>query len=562
MQLDLSIKGKLSIKDSILIDKIAPKVQSEYNKLIEQLVSDNALCELDLLLSVTSRNPFHSLVLPTLCKVLLLEEKLKKGDKISSIVVENTLMLASIYSILAKFNQKIPVKVNHKFQYALLIFLGFLKFIKSIYLITVSWLWPRLTMSYKARSKEPILFVDNFILPSSFTKEGDFVDRYYTGHEQYLNNSQCKKIWYSPTLFGLKTLGQHLKMSIQAKNSKHNFIFQESWLTFYDYIYAFYLTIVLPFKVKKSPLFMGHNIHQLLISEARRDIFSPSLIMAICKYRFIKNLRKANIEICQVVDWHENQTIDKALNLGFHKYYPDVIVKGYQGHVSPPYETHKVPQSYEIENGTLPNQLHVISQNYKQTVLNSCPDLDVRVASAFRFLYLYDVDRSKVIVDLPIILIALPMDVNESVSILNSCIQLQSLIDTKVNILVKHHPGHDSKEFVKRVPTFLNDAFIPTNDSMLDLLESISLLISSASSVCAEAAALGMPVAIHGNRYGITMNPIVESINNFADNVFYSEEQLGRFVGHSLGKSNKKSSIDQSFFMDNGESARALFVCE
>jgi hypothetical protein len=58
------------------------------------------------------------------------------------------------------------------------------------------------------------------------------------------------------------------------------------------------------------------------------------------------------------------------------------------------------------------------------------------------------------------------------------------------------------------------------------------------------------------------MNPIVESINNFADNVFYSEEQLGRFVGHSLGKSNKKSSIDQSFFMDNGESARALFVCE
>jgi len=116
MQLDLSIKGKLSIKDSILIDKIAPKVQSEYNKLIEQLISDNTLCELDLLLSVTSRNPFHSLVLPTLCKVLLLEEKLKKGDKISSIVVENTLMLASIYSVLAKFNQKIPVKVNHKFH--------------------------------------------------------------------------------------------------------------------------------------------------------------------------------------------------------------------------------------------------------------------------------------------------------------------------------------------------------------------------------------------------------------------------------------------------------------
>ena len=562
MQLDLSIKGKLSIKDSLLIDKIAPKAQIEYNKLIEQLISDNTLCELDLLLSVTSRNPFHSLVLSTLCKVLLLEERLKKGDKISLIVVENTFVLTIVRSILDKFNQKIPIKVRQKYPRILLMFLGLVKFFKSSYWIVISWLWPRLTMVYKKRPKDSIVFVDNFIFTNSFTKEGEFIERYYTGYDCYLSSTQCQKVWYSPTLFGFKTLKQCFKMSIQSKKSQNNFLFQESWLTFYDYICAFYLTIALPFKVKKSPLFMGHNIHQLLISEARKDIFSPSLIMTICKYRFIKNLRKANIEICQVVDWHENQTIDKALNLGFHKYYPDVIVKGYQGHVSPPYETHKMPQSYEIENGTLPNQLYVISQSYRQAVLDSCPNLDVKVASAFRFLYLYDVDRSKVIVDLPIILIALPMDVNESVSILNSCIQLQSLVDTKVNILVKHHPGHDGKEFVKRVPAFLNGAFIPTNESMPDLFESISLLISSASSVCAEATALGIPVAIHGNRYGVTMNPIVEGINNFTDNVFYSEEQLGKFVSHSLGESNKKSSVDQSFFVDNGESAQALFVCE
>jgi hypothetical protein len=562
MELNLSKKGRLSIKDAILIDKIAPKVQDEYNKLIEQLINTNALSELDLLLSVTSRNPFHSLVLPTLCKVFLLEEKLKRGDKISLIIVENALMLEVIYSILAKFNQKIPVKVSHKFPYISLTLSSSLNFIKSVYLIIISWLWPRLTLFYRVRPKTTMLFVDNFVFPSSFTKEGFFFDRYYTGYEQYLNDVQCKEIWYSPTLFGFKTLGQHIKMSVQAKKSKHNFIFQESWLTFYDYIYAFYLTIVLPFKVKKSPLFMGHKIHQLLISEARRDILSPSLVRAICKYRFIGNLRKAKIEICQAVDWHENQTIDKALNLGFHKYYPDVIVKGYQGHVSSSYETHKVPQSFELENSTLPNQLHVISEDYKKIVLGSCPSLDVRVASAFRFSYLYDVNRSKVMTELPLILIALPMDIDESVSILNSCTQLQYIIDVKVSILVKHHPGYDSKEFVKRVPVFLNDAFIPTDDSMLDLLESTSLLISSASSVCVEAASLGIPVAIHGNRYGVTMNPVANTINNTKGNVFYSQDQLGKFVDFSLQKNNHKTSIEQSFFMDNGESAQALFVCE
>ena len=221
-----------------------------------------------------------------------------------------------------------------------------------------------------------------------------------------------------------------------------------------------------------------------------------------------------------------------------------------------------MPQSFEFENSTLPNQLHVISEDYKKTVLDSCPNLDVRVASAFRFSYLYDVNRSKVMTDSPLILIALPMDVNESVSILNTCIQLQSLIDSKVSILVKHHPGHDSKEFAKQVPAFLNDAFVPTNDSMSDLLESISLMISSASSVCVEAASLGIPVAIYGNRYGVTMNPMTNIINNTKDNVFYSQEQLGKFVDFSLQKNSQKTSIEQSFFMDNGESAQALFVCK
>jgi hypothetical protein len=350
-------------------------------------------------------------------------------------------------------------------------------------------------------------------------------------------------------------------MSIQSKKSQHNFLFQESWLTLYDYIYALYLTAIMPLKVKNLPLFKGYNINKLLISEARKDIFSPSLAMSICKFRFIKNLRTAKVEICQAVDWHENQAIDKALNLGFHKYYSGVVVKGYQGYVSPPYETHKVPKSFELENSTLPNQLYVISEDYKRTVLDSCPGLDVRVASAFRFSYLYDVNRKKSVSGIPIILIALPMDIDESTNILNACSQLHSLVNTKISILVKHHPAHESHTFAKRVPVFHNDAFTPTNDSMFDLLGSISLLISSASSVCAEAASLGIPVAIHGNRHGVTMNPVTDT-HNHKDNVFYSQEQLVKFVDSSLQKNIHKTSIEHSFFMDNGESAQALFVCE
>jgi len=561
MQLDLSNKGILSIEDSILIDKVALQVQQEYNKIIEQLITDNSLSDLDLLLSIVSRNPYTSSVLPILCKIMLLEEKLKKGDKISLIIVENKLVVETIISVLKKYNQTIPIQVIKRFTGIFWIFICLVNFIKSIYLIIVHWLWPRLTLTYRIEPKESVLLVDNFILPSSFTIDNVFIERHYTGYEKYLSKSQKKKIWYAPTLIGFKSLIQLLKMSSQAKKSNNNFIFQESWLTFCDYIYSLYLAAILPYKFKVTRLFMGHNINRLLISEARKDFCSPALTMAICKYRFIINLKKANINICQVIDWHENQIIDKALNLALHKYYPDVEVKGYQGYVSSPHEAHKIPRLYELENGSLPDQLHVISDTYKNTVLNSCPDLDVRVSSAFRFSYLYDIDRSKLITDIPIILIALPMNIDDSISILNTCIQLQSLIYKKVEILVKHHPGYDSKEFAKKVPEFLNDSFKVTHDNMCTLLELISLLISSASSVCAEASSIGIPVAIYGNRQGVTLNPILDDISNFKNNIFYSEDQLGDFVNKSLGKSNYKSSIEQSFFMDNGESAKDLFVC-
>jgi len=557
VQLDLSNQGKLSIADSVLIDKLAPRVQNGYNQFTEQLVKDNDLDELHLLLTVCSRNPYQSEILPTLCKAFLLDEKLRRGDRITLVIVEDYLMLGVVRSILDKLNQSIPIKVNHKRAYIFPLLLNFARFLKAVYWAVLSWLWPRLTGIYKDRPNESIVFVDNFVLLNSFTKENKFIDRYYTGYDNFLSKKQKQRIWYSPTLFGFKTLGQCLKMSIQSKKSQSNFLFQESWLTLGDYIHALYLTIILPSKLKITPLFMGYDIRQLLFSEVKKDIFSLSLVQAICKFKFIRNIKTERVEICQVVDWHENQNIDKALNLSFHRHYPGVFIKGYQGYVSSPYEVYKIPQPFEMESGVLPDQIHIISEGSKELILRNCPSLDVRVSTAFRFSYLYGIVRKDMDLKIPVVLIALPINISESNGILSACNQLHKLVDAKIKILVKHHPVYNSHSFSKKAPEFLNTAFVPTNDSVSDLLESVSLLISSASSICVEAESLGVPVAIYGNRYGVTMNPMIDT----EDNIFYSQEQLGKFVTNSLQINLTRRSIKNSFFMDNGESAHALFVC-
>lgn len=563
MTLDLSKNGKLSVADSILIDNIAPKVVNEYSQFSIEIIRLNNLRGMDLISSAVSRNPFHSEILSSLCKLSLLEEKLKKGDRISVVVIENQAIYSATREIIDKYKADVKVVIKYRHLHTSLMATILLKLFKSLYWISISWLWPKMTGLHRKHPKSPVVFVDSFIFPNSFDTVGEFIDRYYTGYDQYLNDLQRQKICYSPTLFGFRTLGQCLKVAIQSKKSTYNFLFQESWLTFSDYFYALYLTIKIPLKVKRSPLFRGVNVSELLLYEAKRDILSPLLAMAVCKLNFIREIRKAGVDICQVVDWHENQAIDKTLNLGFHKYYPGVIIKGYQGYASSFYEAHKIPCTSELESLVLPDKLYVLSNRRKQAILKNCPDLEVYVASAFRFSYLYSIKKSRS-ASKGMILVALPMNIDESISILSSCIQLKSALESRVNILVKHHPAYDTKKFGKQVPDFFNAAFTQTNDSMAVLLGKVSALISSASSVCVEADALGIPVAIYGNCYGVTMNPIYENSQNGVKNVFYSDSQLIDFIRSHLSdwKFCTDSSLEEVFLVDNGKSSKELFTCQ
>jgi len=559
MDLNLSIFGNLSKEDSALMDKVSLESQSLCNQFVSQLADSNSLCELDLLLSIVSRNPLQSQLPLIIDRLLLLRLKLKQGDKISSITIEDSSMLPPIEEILNQFDVKIPMRIEGKKRHLTLEVL--LQFIKSSYLIIISWFWPRFARMYRKRPKESIVFVDTFALPGSFTKEGEFADRYYTGYDQYLSYEQNRAIWYAPVLSGYKTLTGCIKMALLSKKGKQNFLFQESWLTLFDYMQAMYQTMFLPLKIKHYPKLMGLDISKILIDEVRKDFFSPSLLKAICRFKFVKRISLANIEVCQVVNWHENQGIDKALNLGFHKHYPSIAIKGYQGYIAPSSWTHTVPQPFELVNQLLPDNLYVLSSKRKKEVLSNCPELSVGLASSFRFSYLPNIARNSASMKIrATILIALPIDINESKGILSSCAELHSLTNQEVIILVKQHPTCSKDKFEKLVFEFRESEFKIVDDNMPKLLERISLLISSASSTCAEAVSLGIPVAVYGNRYGVTANPIANTESGITQ-VYYSQDQLAEFVNNALTTNNRGKNIEEYFYIDNGESVKELFVC-
>ena len=546
--------GKLSPSDSLLLDQLEPSVRGKYNEFTDQLIRINKLQGLSLLLNLSCRNTLASPLLDLFCKISLLEEKLKKLDDIRVIYVDNYQIAEVVNELLLKYKYSADVKVisDKKNLYLHVIF----NFIKSTYLAVVYWLWSRL-MGLKMIPTGKILFVDNFILIDSFKSNGSFVERYYPTHEDYLSEDEINVRWYAPTLVGINYPRQMLQVGQGVKSSKDNFLIQEAWLKISDYLYAIYFSLLIPFKVKDIPKFKGLDFQNFILRENFKDIASPSLMLAICKYRFIRRLSKEQVDICGVVDWNENQIIDRALNLGFKDYYKEVTVHGYQGFVLPEYYACVQPSCLEYSLRTLPDIMHVPGKAGNALRKSVCTKLLVKISPAFRFSHVFNIKdlRSK---KLPIIIVALPMMLSESRNIIKSIIDIQESLNVSVRLIIKLHPSNTIKDFFVSVPEAKNLEI--TDKNMHQLLELCSVMISSTSSACVEAVSVGIPVAIYGNRYGVTLNPIPESVPNEIWEVFYTKSQLVLFINKALGKKNRHSIVNDLFHPVSKKGARELFT--
>ena len=552
--LNLFTGGRLSASDSLLLEQLAPSVIDKYNDFTDELIRRNKFQGLSLLLNLSCRNPLASPLLDLFCKISLLEEKLKKLEDVRVIYVDNWQIAEIVNELLLKFKKKVEVKViSNKKNLSLHIIFNF---IKSSYLILIYWLWTRL-MGLKIIPNGEILFVDNFILIDSFKPDGSFVDRYYTNHEEYLSEDERSLRWYAPTLVGINYPWQMLKVGQGVKSSKDNFLIQEAWLNFSDYLYSIYYSLLIPFRLKEVPKFKGLNFKTFILNENFKDISSPSLMLAICKYRFIRRLSKEKINISGAVEWNENQIIDRAINLGFKDCYKDITVQGYQGFILPEYYACAQPTCLEFSLGSLPDIMHVPGKSGNALRKSVCPKLLVKISPAFRFSHVFNIQdlRSK---KLPIILVALPMNLSESKNIIKSIIDIQESLKVSVRLIIKLHPSNTLKDFLVSVPEAKNLEI--TDKNMHQLLELCSVMISSTSSACVEAVSVGIPVAIYGNRYGVSWNPIPENVPNEIWEVFYTRSQLVLFINQALSKPSRHSIVNDLFHPITKEGTRELFT--
>ena len=551
--LDLSDDSKLSEEDSKFLDSQIDYSIDKFNLFVSRLIKANKLSGKDLFLNVSSRDTSTSKTFDICSKLNLIKLKNQRGHTPKLIKVTD-----EVFARLIEINYEqlgfgeLPEVIYEKKQN--LFFRIIKNFFVTFYLFIVCWIIFKLPRKNNIPSSK-ITLVDNFIFKDSFAKDGYFYDRYYSGFEKFLSTEEQNQVWFSPTLIDIKNPLDFIKILIRSKKSKFNFIFEESWLTISDLKNSLFSSLKSSQKIKKIPDYEGLDLSPLIEENLKRDIFSPGFAKAMNKYQYFRRIKKRGIKINGFLNWFENQTIDRAFNLSAKKFYPDVTTIGYQGYIFPKYELHKNPIDLEIELNTIPNFLALISEREIEKRKKFSRKINFILAPALRYSYLENIQYKEPLNDL--ILFPLPIDINQSIQLINFADQIDRFFDKEVEIVLKCHPKFSIKEFKALVPASMNDKFFFSEESIEKLLTKASLVVSSASTVCIEAASVGIPVAIISNSSGLTRNPLPVPTENDLWAIIYNESDLSTLI-NKANKQEKK--LNNNFFQKVEKSTvRTLF---
>ncbi len=548
----LDQSSPLSNADSVLIDSLEIEIEESYNTFIENLCIENKLSSISLLLSNTVRNVYTSGTYTIFSRILLLDKKVKLGQLPDIIFVPSQEVKEIVNQIVGDIEIPIEIKKNGPITYIKIL----KNFAVSLYLQLLYYSVSRI-LSSKDLPKKPIIYLDIFTFKDSFIKDHGF-DRYYTGYEEFLSKEEKSVIWYSPTIIDIKSPFQLFNLWRGQKASKSQIICEEVHLSFFDYIRSISISLSLWKKIKKIPNYLNYEVDSFLRNELKKDICSPGLVKALNKYTYIKNLCK-KIEVTKVINWHENQDIDRALILSFKEFSPDTEIYGYQGYVSPRSDLHKTPTDFEFKLGTLPDTLGVISSRdliYKSKL---CPNQKFEIAPALRFSYLYSFGEQSDYKDNFKIFVPLPAELKDAKRIVIFCDNLAYEYRNKYKFLFKIHPKYTFNELQKLIPQLRNPLFLHANEHVKDSLYKALIVLSASSSACVEAYSIGIPVAILSNSHGLTMNPIQDDDKKYLK-LIYEKKDLTNFLNAVSDLSIKPVNLEEFFHKTTREEVRKIFI--
>ena len=515
MNIDLDY---LNFEDQSLYNDLSIEVQTEFNLLSEKILYENDN-NVFLFSTLCSRNPYQSKLFILCLELFFIKTKIAAANDQFSFF---NCSLELSYILKDKFPKHI---FSFKTHFSDTYLLRILKDIFHNLKFTINSI---LSKSDKRKNiiinnNLNLILIDSFVMKKSIVT-GLFFDRYYNKMLSYIDVTHQNKIYYIPHLctdFNKKSLDK------LSENSNENLLFKNDFLDYRDYLYC--LKILFSTKYFKSKIyFYEFDFSDLLSKLHNKNKFNHSSYRALLNYSFIRKLRNEKIDIDLLIDWNENQPIDKGLIKGVKDFFKNTVVKGYQGYiVSRKYNFYTIPTEYEVKKNVIPDEIIVIGDKLKHHFNNLTKLISISTGPAFRFLN-YNINFNP---SPSFITIVLPIGINESYNLINELSKcFKNNLFGKYEIIFKPHPTINVEQLKKKLNKNNINYFNFFNGQFKDILTNSILILGNTSSALMESIVNGVPVIIIPQPYEITQNPIPENIDDKLVKICNNYLELNTFI--------------------------------
>ena len=498
--------------------EISYAARLKYNNLIQDLSVNNYSNLSWIFSSIASRNKYYSDLYTRCCKIDFILSEV--NNNIDKIIIDDYPLFKLMSKNFTRKNFGTEVTCSIGIAKRAWDYLRPLRqLIISSYKILLRYLGSRL---YKKKTSKKIInktinLVDVFVLNNDPWDDGGIVsnkyrDRYFPGMIDTLDEKEKCITYYLTNEVGFSNPMSYFQ---KVRGAIGNFLILDDFLCLKDYLAALtsaYQSTKL-FNLKTID-YSGFNIKTLINNELLMHSFDEIGINGFLNYRFAFRLSKINVCVKNLIDWYENQPIDRGLILGFKKFHSTRVV-GYQGYViSRDVHLYIYPNQSEVCSLVIPDVIYVIGEGLVENMYEFTNNIEVKVAPAFRYSKLWREEVFAPNVNKFTILIALPIDFNSSIVILDHVLKFFNAQLEQIRFIIKVHPTMRVSKILKKYKKLLTNNYEFKGGDFHDILETCDAVITNASTTALESVAKGKPVLIVSPNSGLAQSPIPNGISD------------------------------------------------
>ncbi len=535
--LDFTDNGKLNIDDLKYLNSNSNLINDKFGFYLNKLKELNKKQKYFFVLPLFSSNNFGDLYY-LICRVEVLKNNIKNNNKIKKIIVDNLYTKDIFLKILKEHSIICDIEIKNYRKDDSIIKKITILFFK----VLIDYFASRFIQFNHQITNKPVL-LDSFLSIKS-NKEGFIEDNYFGQYEQYLKNEQLDNLIIFPRLIEKNTLNFFKLFNIlkKIKNHKRKFIIDIVLLKFSDFIYCFFNTILITFKKYNFAKYENLDISEFCNKLILKDTAKIDILINFYRIKSLKRLSKKNIRFKTIINWYENQAIDKTSIFSFKKFFPNTPIKSYQGVFLFNDYSSMFVSDFECENNLAPDILCCISNKCIKKYNDKYKIKNIFLSPCYRYSYLFNLRVKNTLTKSKKILISLTLLKDEMRNLFLITNEL-SRDEYNYDITIAFHPRNQNymNKLVDSHLSIISKQKVKISKlSSNKIIQNFDLVVTYNSNIAIEASILNIPVAIYANNKGTTMNPLLAGITESDFFVFYEYSDLKNYINKVFNKKNTK----------------------